>query len=179
MRRIVGCRCASSGLGHAARVAAGIIRGGFDGRGRKRLRCVGKQLSRVVRHRLIGIDDPVRLRKWRDHVTSQPARRHFVDTMSRAHSIVPPEKSNRKQGVSYQAECPRDAAAAQAPQGRTTSSLMTVAVSWVSISACPGCSMVKVNTCSLPPGLISNSCMGELCTCSSSAASLVTRNSIF
>ena len=49
----------SSGLGDAARVAAGIIRRCFDRRGRKGLRRVGQQLGWIVRHRLIRIDDGV------------------------------------------------------------------------------------------------------------------------
>jgi hypothetical protein len=64
----------SSGLGDAARVAAGIIRRCFDRRGRKGLRCVGKKLSRIVWYRLIRIDDRVRLRNGRTHLMSQPDR---------------------------------------------------------------------------------------------------------
>jgi len=60
--------CESSGLGHAARIAAGIIRCWFDRCGRKWLRCIGKQLSRIVWHRLVRIDH--RLRKWLDHLAS-------------------------------------------------------------------------------------------------------------
>jgi hypothetical protein len=56
-----GVVCASprglSGLGNAAGVAAGIVGGCFDPRGRKWLRCVGEQLRRIVGHRLMWMDD--------------------------------------------------------------------------------------------------------------------------
>lgn len=68
-------RCSMSGrLGHAAGVAAGIVRGRFDRRRRKRFRCVGKQLGWVVRYRLVRIDR-ARLWEWRNHAMSKPAGR--------------------------------------------------------------------------------------------------------
>ena len=69
-------RCAgSNGLGHTARVAAGIIGCRLDGGWWKWLWCVRKQLCWIVGHRLVRIDHRVRLRKWRDHALSQPAGR--------------------------------------------------------------------------------------------------------
>jgi hypothetical protein len=64
---------ASRRLGHATRVAARIVRCCFDRRGRQGLRCVGKQLGRVVWHRLIRINR-IRLREWRNHGMCKPAR---------------------------------------------------------------------------------------------------------
>jgi hypothetical protein len=65
----------SGGLRHAARVAAGIVRCRFDRGGRQWLRCVGKQLARIVGNRRIWIDARDRFRQWVDHGMSQPARR--------------------------------------------------------------------------------------------------------
>jgi hypothetical protein len=61
-------------LGHPTRVAARIVGCCLDRRGRQGLRCIGKQLGRVVGHRLIRINR-IRLREWRNHGMSKPARR--------------------------------------------------------------------------------------------------------
>ncbi len=65
----------SRGLGHAPWVATGIVRCRFDRRRRERLGCVREELGRIVRHRLVRIDLPIRLRQWVNHAMSQPARR--------------------------------------------------------------------------------------------------------
>ena len=68
-------RRGSGRFGHAPRVAPGIVRCRFDRCRGKRLRCVGKQLGRIVRHRLVRIDRAIRLRHWFHHEKSQPVRR--------------------------------------------------------------------------------------------------------
>ena len=67
-----GHRPESGRLGYTAGIAAGVIRCGFDRW--RRLRRVGKQLRRIVGHRLVRIDDRVRLREWRAHAKSEPAQ---------------------------------------------------------------------------------------------------------
>jgi hypothetical protein len=71
----------SGGLRHAARVAAGIVRCRFDRGGRQWLRCVGKQLARIVGHRRIWIDARVRFRQWGDHGRSQPGGAPSTDPL--------------------------------------------------------------------------------------------------
>lgn len=65
----------SGGLRHTTRVAAGIVRRGFDRRRRQRLRCVGKQLARIVGHGYIRVDLRVWFRQRSDHGMSQSAGR--------------------------------------------------------------------------------------------------------
>ena len=69
-----GCRPESGRLRYAAGVAAGIVRCGFDRWRRQRLWRVGEQLRGIVGHRLIRIDDRVRLRRWRAHATSEASK---------------------------------------------------------------------------------------------------------
>ena len=68
-----GCRPESSRLRYTAGIATGIVRCGFDRWRRQRLWRVGKQLRGIIWHRLVRIDDRVRLRRWRAHATSEPA----------------------------------------------------------------------------------------------------------
>ena len=68
-------RPGSSGFGHASRVATGIVRCRFDRCGRKRLGCVREQLGRIVGHRLVRVDLPIRFGQRVNHAMSQPARR--------------------------------------------------------------------------------------------------------
>ena len=68
------CRRPGSGrLGHAAGIAAGIVRCGFDRCRRQRLRRVGEQLRGIVWHRLTGIDDRIRFSRCCGHAKSEPA----------------------------------------------------------------------------------------------------------
>jgi hypothetical protein len=73
-RAIAGCRSESGRLGYAAGVAAGIVRCGFDRWRRQRLWRVGEQLRGIIWHRLIRIDDRVRLRRWRAHARSEASK---------------------------------------------------------------------------------------------------------
>ncbi len=52
------------------------------------MRCVGKQLSGIVWHRLIRIDKRVRLRGWCDHVISQPALRFDCGSACATESLL-------------------------------------------------------------------------------------------
>ena len=65
----------SGGLGHAAGITTGIVGRRFDRRGRERLGCVGQQLGRIVRHRLLRVDLRTRPRQGGIHVPSEPVRR--------------------------------------------------------------------------------------------------------
>jgi hypothetical protein len=70
-----GFRPESGRLRYTAGIATGIVRCGFDRWWRQRLWRVGKQLRGIVWHRLIRIDDRVRLRRWRAHATSELSER--------------------------------------------------------------------------------------------------------
>ena len=81
LRRRPAAHCHTSGhrpesgrLRYTAGIAAGVIRCGFDRWRRQRLLRVWKQLRRIVGHRLVRIDDRVRLREWRAHAKSEPAQ---------------------------------------------------------------------------------------------------------
>ncbi len=63
----------SGGLGDSAGVATGVVRAGLDRRLGQRVRRVGQQLARIVGHRLVRVDDRVRLWRWRDHADSEAA----------------------------------------------------------------------------------------------------------